>query len=142
MGTDVDMGSSNTQVDESYNEAAGPSSPTRAGGIGGQLAGTPSRSTPAPGHSEPARQPRPKMRITHDRYIQIQQAVVMHLHQHEQRHAQGIDRDELIDWYLETMEQNMSDVDQLENEKELFTKVLRKLVKVCCGCFVLAYALS
>jgi hypothetical protein len=43
---------------------------------------------------------------------------------------QGIDRDELIDWYLEMKEEEIQDVDELEYEKELVTKVLRKLVKV------------
>jgi len=45
------------------------------------------------------------------------------------RPAGEFDRDELIDWYLEMKEEEILDVDELEYEKELITKVLRKLVK-------------
>ena len=41
-----------------------------------------------------------------------------------------MDKDELIDWYLELKEEEIQDVDELEYEKELITKMLRKLVKV------------
>lgn len=130
---DVEMAAADgtDAVDESFNEAAGPSSPTRAGGLGAQLAPSPApahATTPAP---EQAAQPKRKMKITHDRYQQLQNLVVFHLSDHEQRMGQGIDRDELIDWYLESREEELQTVEELEYEKELFQKVLRKLVKVC-----------
>ncbi|THH05787.1 hypothetical protein EW145_g4546 [Phellinidium pouzarii] len=125
---DVDMAPADAdttdRVEESYNEAVGPSSPTRAGGAGAQLA-----ASPAP-QLEPAPvQPKRRMKITHDRYQQLQSLVVFHLMEHEKTAGQGKDRDELIDWYLESREEDLQTVEELEYEKELFQKVLRKLVK-------------
>lgn len=76
--------------------------------------------------------PRPKRRmvITHDKYMTLQSLIVLHLSQVERETGKGVDRDELIDWYLETKEDDIQDVDELEYEKELVTKMLRKLVKV------------
>lgn len=74
-----------------------------------------------------------RMVITHDKYTTLQSLIVLHLAAVERETGRGIDRDELIDWYLEIKEEEIQDVDELEYEKELITKVLRKLVKV--GCF-------
>lgn len=71
-----------------------------------------------------------RMVITHDKYMTLQSLIVFHLAAVERETGRGIDRDELIDWYLETKEEEIQDVDELEYEKELITKVLRKLVKV------------
>lgn len=73
---------------------------------------------------------KPKMQITHDQYMTLQSLVVFHLAEHERETGTGIDRDDLVDWYLEMKEEEMEDLDALEREKELFTKVLKKLVKV------------
>ena len=70
------------------------------------------------------------MVISHDQYVQLQGLIVMHLVQVERDTGKGMDKDELIDWYLELQEENIQDVEQLEYEKELITKMLRKLVKV------------
>ena len=136
---DVEMAgveTSDQPIDESYNESGVlstqavhggihtlTSSPTRAGGSGAQLVGT-----PVP---RPAAVPRRKMKITHDKYAKMQQLIVYHLQEAETRTGHGIDRDELIDRYLESMEDELQTVEDLEYEKELFGKVLRKLVKVC-----------
>ena len=56
--------------------------------------------------------------------------VMLHLNEHETKTGRGLDREELIDWYLEQKEDEMQDIDQLDYEKELITKLLRKLVKV------------
>jgi DNA replication licensing factor MCM6 len=79
-----------------------------------------------------APQPAPKRRmvITHDKYMTLQSLIVLHLSATERETGQGLDRDELIDWYLESKESEMQDVEELEYEKELVTKMLRKLVKV------------
>jgi DNA replication licensing factor MCM6 len=71
-----------------------------------------------------------RMVITHDKYMTLQSLIVLHLAAVERETGRGIDRDELIDWYLEMREEEIQDVDELEYEKELITKVLRKLVKV------------
>ena len=75
-----------------------------------------------------------RMVITHDKYMSLQSLIVLHLAAVERETGKGIDRDELIDWYLEMKEEEIQDVDELEYEKELVTKVLRKLVKVRSLC--------
>lgn len=75
-------------------------------------------------------QPKRRMVITHDKYMTLQSLVVLHISATERETGQGVDRDELIDWYLELKESEVQDVEELEYEKELITKLLRKLVKV------------
>ena len=70
------------------------------------------------------------MVISHDKYVELQSMVMLHLNEHETKTGRGLDREELIDWYLEQKEDEMQDIDQLDYEKELITKLLRKLVKV------------
>ena len=70
------------------------------------------------------------MVITHDKFVQLQSLIVLHLSQVEQATGRGVDGEELIDWYLEFKEGELQDVEALEYERELITKMLRKLVKV------------
>lgn len=70
------------------------------------------------------------MKITHDKYVQLQSLVVLHLQEVEKNTGRGEDKDELVDWYLESREEDFTSVEDLEYEKVLFQKVLRKLVKV------------
>ena len=70
------------------------------------------------------------MVITHDKYVELQTMIVLHLAGHEQSTGKGMDREELIDWYLEQRETEMHDIEELEYEKELVVKLLRRLVKV------------
>lgn len=71
-----------------------------------------------------------RMVITHDKYITLQSLIVLHLADHERRTGIGKTKDDLVDWYLEENESQFQDIEELEYEKELITKVLRKLVKV------------
>jgi DNA replication licensing factor MCM6 len=102
-------------------QAGSPSS--RAGSAAVDAAGA---GSPAPAPAPPKR----RMVITHDKYMTLQSLIVLHLSATERETGKGIDRDELIDWYLELKESEIQDVDELEYEKELITKMLRKLVKV------------
>lgn len=77
--------------------------------------------------------PAPRKRhmvITHDKYVELQTMIVLHLTGHEQSTGKGMDREELVDWYLEQRESEMHDIEELEYEKELIVKLLRRLVKV------------
>ncbi|KAI0265220.1 MCM-domain-containing protein [Gloeopeniophorella convolvens] len=103
---------------------------TESSGTNG-LSSTPPAMPPAPQPEAlatlaPAKR---RMVITHDKYMTLQSLIVLHLVDVERETGTGIDRDELIDWYLEMKEEEIQDVDELEYEKELITKVLRKLVK-------------
>ena len=104
-------------------------SPTRAGGNAALLA----QSSPArQQRGVPVARPPDKMRmkITHDKYMTLQSLIVLHLSEHEQNTGQGIEREDLIDWYLETKENDIVNIEELEYEKDLIGKVLKKLVKV------------
>jgi DNA replication licensing factor MCM6 len=101
---------------------AGPSSSRAGSAVVEGAAATPPVLAPAP--------PKRRMVITHDKYMTLQSLIVLHLSAAERETGKGIDRDELIDWYLESKESEIQDVDELEYEKELITKMLRKLVKV------------
>lgn len=82
------------------------------------------------GQQQPQAKQKQKMKISHDEYATIQSMIVLHLGAHERLTGRGIDRDELIDWYLEQKEEDMHDVEALEYQSELIKKVLKKLVKV------------
>jgi DNA replication licensing factor MCM6 len=122
-------------MEESYNASKSggsaamshgpPTSPTRAGGSGAQLAPT-SPAPQAPAHGSARR----KMKITHDEYMSLQSLIVLHLNARERETGKGTDRDELVDWYLEQKEEEMQDVEQLDYQSDLIRKVLKKLVKV------------
>lgn len=111
------------------------SAPVRVNGAGRQAPqpASSSRSDPvvpaSPAPSPPAA-PKRRMVISHDRFIELQSMVVLHLAEHENKTGRGMDREELIDWYLEQKESEIQDIEQLDYEKELVTKLLRRLVKV------------
>nr|GAT48056.1 predicted protein [Mycena chlorophos] len=79
----------------------------------------------------PAPAPRRRMVITHDQYITLQSLIVLHISSVERETGQGISREDLIDWYLEEKEKagQLADVEETDYQKELITKMLRKLVK-------------
>lgn len=114
-------------TDASFSESAPITNAATAGSSAGALT-----SSPRGGHAEPAppAQPKRRMVITHDKFVQLQSLIVLHLSQVEQATGRGVDREELIDWYLEFKESELQDVEALEYERELITKMLRKLVKV------------
>ncbi|KAI0650502.1 MCM-domain-containing protein [Trametes meyenii] len=128
---DVDMSGMQSGMDtDAFNDSAA----TGSGAVqGGTSSVAPSRAASiAPQQpqlgEEPAK-PKRRMVITHDKYVTLQSLIVLHLSQVERETGRGMDRDELIDWYLELKEDEIQDVDELEYEKELITKMLRKLVK-------------
>lgn len=84
---------------------------------------------PAPAPEQPTL--RPRMKISHDQYQTLKSLIILHLTEKERETGRGVDKDDLIDWYLESKEDQIYDVEQLEYEKEMITKVLRKMVKVC-----------
>ena len=63
-------------------------------------------------------------------YMTLQSLIILHLSEQERNTGQGIERADLIDWYLETKENDVANIEELEYEKELIGKVLNKLVKV------------
>ncbi|KAE8259426.1 hypothetical protein A4X13_0g1021 [Tilletia indica] len=79
--------------------------------------------------SQAAAQPKRKMRITYDKYMEITNLIVLRVSEVERATMRGIPKDELVQWYLEQREEDIQTIEQLEEEKELIRKVLHKLVK-------------
>ena len=124
---DVEMSGADMETtDANFSESAPVTNAATAGSTTGALT-----SSPRGGHVDPV-PPAPKRRmvITHDKFVQLQSLIVLHLSQVEQATGKGVDKEELIDWYLEFKENELQDVEALEYERELITKMLRKLVKV------------
>lgn len=100
-----------------------------------------STSSPAPGnasatgssaaHASTSSLPvKKKIRITYNKYMEIMHLCVLHLSELEHTSGAGLDRDDLITWYLEQKEYDFESVDELEEEREIVGKALTKLVKV------------
>lgn len=112
------------ESERTFNESMGAAGPSSGAATSSRV---PSMVPEAP----PAPPPKRKMTISHDKYMTLQSLIVLHLSQVEHETGRGrVDRDELIDWYLELKEDEIQDVEELEYEKELVTKLLKKLMKV------------
>jgi len=60
----------------------------------------------------------------------MQTLILDHLAGLERTTGKGLNREDLIDWYLEQKEEEIANLDELETEKQLIRRVLNKLVKV------------
>ncbi|KAF7432668.1 MCM DNA helicase complex subunit mcm6 [Pleurotus ostreatus] len=124
---DVEMSAAEIEAMQEIENSLGgdpaPAQPTSDSAAAMSSGAGASTDTPAPAP------PKPRMIITYDQYITLQSLIVMHLSKVEQETGNGLDRDELIDWYLESKEAEIDDVAELDRERELITKMLRKLVK-------------
>lgn len=97
----------------------------------GSSTGVTGSSTAAATSDGPApAQQKKRLIITHDRFMMLQELIVSHLKTVEDETGRGEDREALVDWYLEEKEGEMQDVEDIERETELMTKMLKKLVKV------------
>ena len=78
--------------------------------------------------SEPAQGGRTK--ISYDRYMAILNMLVRKINEEEMSTGQGVEHEELVVWYLEQKEGEVNTTEELEAEKALALKVLRRMVKV------------
>lgn len=86
--------------------------------------GTNGAGTPAP----PATR---RTRIEYDKYMAIVNLLVRRVYDDEQANGEGVEQEELVVWYLEQKEDELSTEEEVEAEKALVGKVLRRMVKVC-----------
>lgn len=70
--------------------------------------------------------------------MEIMNLCVLHLSDIERDTGSGVDREELIQWYLEQKEMDFESEEDLEYERELIAKALTKLAKVSPGLVVSA----
>ena len=82
-------------------------------------------STPGPAEGTARR-----TKITHDRYMTILNLMARRVNEEELTNGRGVDHDELIVWYLEQMEEDLNTQEELNAERDLVRKVLKRLVKV------------
>ncbi len=72
-----------------------------------------------------------KTKITYDKYMTILQDLVHRINQDEQDTGQGVEEQELMTWYLEKHEGELETETQLEKERDLVGKVMKRLVRDC-----------
>lgn len=88
--------------------------------------------------SEPAQpQPKPKMKITYDEFMSVRTLVLLELAERERTTGKGMNRDDILLWWIEQKEKTLEDVVDIEYQEELMRKVLTRLVKVCTRSLIL-----
>jgi DNA replication licensing factor MCM6 len=71
-----------------------------------------------------------KTKLAYDKYVAMMNLIVRRLAEDERDEGQGVERDELIVWYLEQMEEEIRTEEQHHDEAQLVRKVLKRLKKV------------
>ena len=79
----------------------------------------------------PPPQPRRKTKIEYDKYMSILNLLVHRVNQDDIEDGNGVEHNELVVWYLEQKEDELNTQDELETERDLVAKVLKRMVKVC-----------
>jgi DNA replication licensing factor MCM6 len=93
-------------------EEAGPSGSVRAS------------ATPAPA-------PRQRTQIKYDDYIKIHNMLLHRVNEDQSAAEDGVDEEDLLVWYLEQKEAELQSQEDMDEQKSLARKVLKKMVKVC-----------
>jgi DNA replication licensing factor MCM6 len=71
-----------------------------------------------------------KTKIQYDKYVHMMNLIIRRLDEDERGGGQGIERDELVMWYLEQAEDEIATEEQHHEEAQLVRKVLKRLKKV------------
>ncbi|KAF9694644.1 hypothetical protein EKO04_007357 [Ascochyta lentis] len=77
----------------------------------------------------PAPAPKEKTKITHDKYVAMRNMFVRRVNEDQEETQDGVEEEELLVWYLEQKESEMETQEDLEAERVLAKKVLKKVVK-------------
>lgn len=88
--------------------------------------------TPQPDHSDvnsAPRKPKQKVKITYEKYTAMTKLLIQHINDDDADDGNGVTREELIKWYLETQEDKINSVADLKMEEELVKMVVNKLLK-------------
>ena len=90
------------------------------------------------GEPQQQQQRQAKTKITYDRYMAILNLLVRKINTEESSTGEGMEHEELVLWYLESKEEEFDTQEEVERERELVGKVLRRMVKVRFLTFPLA----
>lgn len=80
--------------------------------------------------SMPAPPRREKTKITYDKYMSIVQALVRRVGEDEKAAGEGVEEQDLVVGYLEGKEDELESEEDLERERDLVFKVLKRMTKV------------
>jgi len=72
---------------------------------------------------------RQRTKVTYDRYMAILNLLVGRVNEEEKAGGAGVEHQELLVWYLEQRENEISNAAELEAEQSLAAKVLKRMVK-------------
>lgn len=94
---------------------------------------------PAPGSQRASQTPvavsRPRTKITHAEYMKMQNLLLRKVQQEENTANDGVGEDDLLVWYLEQVEESLQSQEDMETQRSLARKVLKRMVKVSlCSC--------
>lgn len=70
-----------------------------------------------------------RTKITYDKYMGILNELARRVNEDETSSGRGVEEKDLVMWYLEQHEAELSSEQELEQEKELVAKVIKRLVK-------------
>lgn len=79
---------------------------------------------------------RQKTKITYDKYMKILNILVRRVNDDETNAGEGVEQEDLITWYVEQIEAEINSEEDLEVEKSLVMKVIKRMVKVCEFSFI------
>ncbi|KAF2838850.1 MCM-domain-containing protein [Patellaria atrata CBS 101060] len=108
------------EVNSEANNEAGPSG--AQDGMGDEDAMDEDERTPAP-------QARERTKITYDKYMSILNLLVRRVNEDQQSAEDGVEEEDLLVWYLEQKEAELESQEDLDNERVLARKVLKRMVK-------------
>ncbi|CBF89929.1 hypothetical protein AN0228.2 [Aspergillus nidulans FGSC A4] len=74
-------------------------------------------------------EPRAKTKITYDKYMKILNLVVRRIREDEAQAGEGVEQEDLLVWYLEQIEAELNNEEDLQRERSLAVKVLKRMVK-------------
>lgn len=80
----------------------------------------------APPVAKPERQ---KTKITYEKYAKILNYVVQRIREDEVNQGEGVEQEDLIVWYLEEIENELNTQEDLSRERDLCTKVIKRMVR-------------
>ncbi|OJD16286.1 hypothetical protein AJ78_03537 [Emergomyces pasteurianus Ep9510] len=82
------------------------------------------------GHGATGQQPQnQKTKITYDKYMRILNILVRRVNDDEANAGEGVEQEDLIVWYLEQIESELNSEEEMEAERSLAVKVLKRMVK-------------
>ncbi|ETN40397.1 uncharacterized protein HMPREF1541_04674 [Cyphellophora europaea CBS 101466] len=91
-------------------------------------AGTPATAAADGDRTTPAA-PTQRMKITFEKFARMQHALATRIRDHEEAEGEGIEHQELVQWYLEQQEGELESTEMLQAELRLVGKVLKRLTK-------------